>query len=101
MKPEQTKPVDGLENEMVLAFLAAEIDSNRFGYLYVDNLGALNLGRDLIDKADLNSERENALRRLLLGSVRGYGKNEVLFTGFPRDAEWRKASINVRELKYA
>jgi hypothetical protein len=101
MKPEQKKPVDGLENEMVLAFLAAEIDSNRFGYLYVDNLGALNLGRDLIDKAHLNSERENASRRLLLGSVRGYGKNEALFTGFPRDAVWRKGAVNIREVKYA
>jgi hypothetical protein len=92
------------ENEMILAFLRAEIDSPRYGALYAQRI-VLNGWNPsvLIDKADLSKPAENDIRRALLGSVRGYGNNALLFIGFPRDVIWRSVLIDrgdYAKLKY-
>lgn len=93
------------EEEVVLAFLKAEIDSPRFGPTYVQILRNSQLDRgSLIDDPDLSNANDNRLRVELLSSVRGYRKGTFLFRGFPRDVHWRRAELlpeHVRELKYA
>src|SRR5438128_4998277 len=88
------------EDEMILAFLRAEIDSHRFGYRA--RLGVL--AQPLIDNANLGDARANAMRKALLRDTRGYGVNSALFTGFPGNVTWRRFRLDpedVRALRYA
>lgn len=92
------------EDDVVLAFLKAEIDSARFGMHYAAHLAALGLDRKLIDNADRTSPQENFIRREVLTRVRGFSSNQALFTGFPTDVKWRRMAIEPRGLsnfKYA
>src|ERR1019366_4177138 len=98
------------ENDMVLAFLRAEVESPRFGAIYsqyLDRLNTCGISRErLIDSADLNSPRENAQRIELLKAVRGYRANNLLFRSFPNDVTWRRVGVepsdwmNVRYANY-
>jgi hypothetical protein len=82
------------EDEVVLAFLRAEIDSPKWGQEYSRVLRGLNLDRIfLIDAADLADAHAGGIRKDVLGAVRGYGRNGALFTGFPRDPTWRRVQI--------
>ncbi len=85
------------ENDMVFAFLRAEVDSPRFGPAYSPHFGRLRAAgitrERLIDNADLNSPRDNTQRIELLKAVRGYRANALLFTSFPDDAMWRTEGI--------
>ena|SRR5438477_3463899 len=93
------------EDDMVLAFVQAEIDSARFGPLYAAILSNSGLERSsIIDQPNLQSDRENRIRRELLTAVRGYGNRTLLFKGFPQNVTWRKVAIeaeDVGKLKYA
>jgi hypothetical protein len=71
------------EDAMILAFLRAEVNSPRFGSVVQHWLGLLRSDRGLIDNADLADAAQNAIRKELLGGVRGYGKDAYLFRGFP------------------
>jgi hypothetical protein len=92
-------------HQMVLSFLRAEIDSGSRGSLYMDKIRALHLDRKLlIDNADLTDDHANSGRASLLGAVRGYGRNDLIFRGFPDDVTWRRVSLEASEfgaLKYA
>ena len=82
------------ENEMVLAFLKAEIDSPRFGEAYQNLIDQSGLDKsELIDNASLSDPHQNAARRALLGDARGYGNNVYLFAGFPQNVAWRRVTI--------
>jgi hypothetical protein len=93
------------DKDMVIAFLKAEIDSPRFGPTYQDILIRSGLDRTLIvDQANLENMKENRIRAELLKLVRGYTANQFLFTGFPQNAQWRRADLEPTELhrlKYA
>jgi hypothetical protein len=80
------------EDAMILAFLRAEIESP----LYSDNILRIAGARALVDQGDLASEQENAMRRVILGSYRGYGW--ALFEGFPNDLVWHRAGLTIDEL---
>jgi hypothetical protein len=92
-------------DEMVLAFVRAEIDSPVRSALYMQAITGLRFERStLIDKADLNDHYTNCVRAIVLGAVRGYGRNEFLFRGFPHDAQWRRVSVEPSDfdrLRYA
>ena len=92
------------DDEMVLAFLRAEIDLPKWGPDYFALLHALRLDRSyLIDAADLLDAYANCARKVVLGAVRGYGRGEQLFQGFPPDTKWRRVSIepsDFHRLKY-
>lgn len=93
------------EDAVVLAFLQAEIDSARFGPLYATLLSNSGLERgSIVDRPNLQSDRENRIRRELLTAVRGYGNRTLLFKGFPQNVTWRKVAIETEDadkLKYA
>jgi hypothetical protein len=93
------------ENEMVLAFLQAEIDSTRFGSTYAAILANFGIDRRLlIDRAELNSAQDNWARKELLKLVRGYRNDSLLFRGFPAAAQWRRVGLEAADwnnVKYA
>jgi len=92
------------DDDIVLAFVRAEIDSPTWGPGYLDWLRALRLDRSyLIDAADLLDAYANCARKVVLGAVRGYGRGELLFQGFFPDTKWRRVSIepsDFHRLKY-
>jgi hypothetical protein len=82
-------------DEMVLSFLRGEIDSPRWGPHYIAVLSRMRSDRlSLIDNADLNDADANRIRARVLGPVRGYGHNELLFRGFPTDTTWRRVQLD-------
>jgi hypothetical protein len=91
------------EDEVVLAFLQAEVNSSRYGPNIVGWLGFLGMNRLLIDSPVLTDAVQNEARRRVLGGHRGY-PNRTLFEGFPSDVEWRRVQIEPADfgtLRYA
>jgi len=85
-------------DEMVLCFLRAEIDSQEYGESYAQAIAAVGFDRlTLIDKADLTDMRANQARATVLGFIRGYGCNCILFQDFPKDVKWRRVSLDQSE----
>jgi hypothetical protein len=92
-------------HQIVLSFLRAEIDSASRGSRYMDAIRAFGLNRkSLVDNADLTDNHAHHGRALVLGAVRGYGRNDAIFSGFPGDVTWRRVLLEPSEfgvLKYA
>lgn len=82
------------EDEMVLAFLSAEVDSPRFGAAARAMLGDLDLVRD----PDLSDTHANQRRRFALAGYRGWGTNDYLFKNFPREVIWKLVEVAINEL---
>jgi hypothetical protein len=86
-------------DEMVLEFLKAEIDSERFRSCYQAPLAQSGFDRGtLIDSPDLHSTSQNVARCTVLATVRG-----GLFQGFPADVTWRCVALektDIPRLKY-
>jgi len=92
-------------NEMILAFLKAEVDSPRFQALIHDGLRQFCVTREgIIYNANLEDDHQNQIREKLLGRSRGYNNDQFLFKNFPSDIHWRRIELEPRELeilKYA
>ena len=74
-------------DEVVLAFLRAEIDSPRFGPVYTGILQRA--GRDratLVDHPDRTDAAARHFRHAMLKSIRGWNDDKLLFAGFPDDS---------------
>ncbi|PWT97639.1 MAG: hypothetical protein C5B51_30925 [Terriglobia bacterium] len=92
------------EEEMVLAFLRAEINSSRFDEFVVQGLATIGRLRELIDEPNLADSAENSARRTLLDFYRGYERRILVFLGFPPDATWRRVLLEEGDffrLRYA
>jgi hypothetical protein len=86
------------EDEMIAAFLRAEVDSPRWNDYVKAGLVVLGSERSLIDAPDLSDSLQNGLRRRLLG-YRGYHRRDLLFTGFPSDVTWRRVYLEAHDLE--
>jgi hypothetical protein len=87
------------EDEMIAAFLRAEIDSSRYGNNHVKaGLGRFGLDRRVIDAPNLADVDENEVRKRLM-EYRGYQARELLFSGFPLDAIWRRVELDVHDFE--
>jgi len=86
------------EEEMVLAFLKAEVDSAEYPGSIERPLSMQGYTRAIIDNADLKNPRENRARVMCLSYHRGYKQNRLLFKGFPDDVTWQRASLRPGEL---
>jgi hypothetical protein len=84
------------EDEVVAAFLAAEIDSGRFRAHVVSALAAVGANESLIRAPRLNHPRESELRARVL-AYRGWPRT-FLFDGFPRNVAWTRISLTRAEL---
>jgi hypothetical protein len=83
------------EEEMVLAFLQAEVDSPRFGRSARKAVGDMSL----VYSPRLDEPRENARRRTALQRYRGFGSNDLLFRGFPAGvATWERVRLTRDDL---
>lgn len=88
------------EDHMVAAFVQAEIDSERFAKPYREGLKFLGVGRGgLVDTPDVTNAIANERRRLLLRGVRGYGVDQFLFRGWPKEVAWWRVTVPLDELK--
>jgi hypothetical protein len=92
------------DDDVVLAFLQAEIDSPKWGRHYRAAMRARGLERArLIGAPDLSDAQANRDRMNLLGDVRGFGRGIGLFRGFPLDVEWKHVMVeppDFQRLKY-
>ncbi len=85
------------ENEMVMEFVRAEVDSLTFGPYYVFPAGWDRLS--LLDNGDPNDAEQNRIRMDMLEAVRGYRGRRILFRGFPFDVTWSRCTVDVGELQ--
>lgn len=92
-------------DEVEMAFLRAEVDSARWGRMYSGAIARSGESREsLVDNGDLGNSRQNDIRRDVLGQLRGYGRNVLLFKGFPQDVSWcliRLGPGDFSTMKYA
>jgi hypothetical protein len=88
------------EDDMVLAFLRAEIESSRFAGDLLALLARRGLDRTIVDQADLSDAEANFRRREVLEEHRGprRGPGAGVFNGFPDDVSWSWAALNPAEL---
>jgi len=85
------------EDDMVAAFLRAEINSSRYDDYILGQLRQQGLSRRLIDQPNLADAAENAVRKQLL-DFRGFQARNALFTRFPTDAQWRRVTLEPNDL---
>jgi hypothetical protein len=86
------------EDEMVAVFLRTELGSSRFEQDIMAILARDRQPRTIIEWPNLSDSAENACRRRVLGEWRGYGCDRDVFTGFPADVRWYRATITREEL---
>ena len=84
------------DQDMVDAYLRAELDSPRFA----QRLKTLLLSANVTPE-ELFDPRHAELRHQLLEESRGYRRDEHLFRGFPLDVSWRHATVTQHELSTA
>lgn len=84
------------EDEVIGAYLRAELDSSRYG----DNLRALLAGQSdtLLREPDFADEDANARRRQLLELHRGYVSRSGMFVGFPSEVDWFRVALAPEEV---
>jgi hypothetical protein len=86
------------ENEMIAAFLQAEIDSKRFQNRIFPILEANNLTKDILTNPNLEDDKENKARLQILTGYRGFDDRTKIFEGFPLDITWYSAELSKEEL---
>jgi hypothetical protein len=86
------------EDEVIAAFLRAEIDSDRHKDRVLRDLRVNGRPRSIVKRPDLTDPKENAFRRTLLGSTRDWGRGEGMFQGFPELVDWSVVAITREEL---
>ena len=86
------------EDEMVAVFLQTEVASTRFAPTILAILRRDGRERRIIDQPDLSNAADNAYRRHVLGQYRGYGRDADVFTDFPADVRWYRASATKEDL---
>jgi hypothetical protein len=87
------------EDEMISAFLQAEIDSPRWGPCVKAKLADLGSGRLLIDSPNLKDAAENLRRKQVLDCYRWYQPRKDIFTGFPLDVTWYRAELQAQDFQ--
>src|SRR6266699_3060458 len=85
------------EDEMVAAFLTAEVASARYGPRIREILARLGRPLAVVTQPDLVDEDANAARRQILAAYREYPSGDV-FTGMPADVRWYRAALTPAEL---
>lgn len=87
------------ENEMLIEFLKAEYNSERFAAQIKQTLNTLGFDEKIITLPDSDSSAENLKRKRLMGAFRGYGLNQDLFENFPSVSEYSLCSFSLDDLE--
>jgi hypothetical protein len=85
------------EDDMVAAFLRAEVGPPRFGPEVLAALAHEGLDRSLLQQPDTSDLAANAARRRVLAAYRGY-PDRAVFTGLPADTVWQWVTLTRQEL---
>lgn len=91
------------EDEMVAAFLQAEIAASRYREHIERALKGMGWKRSLIETPRLTDPNENAARRHVFAFYRGF-PDRILFRSFPRDVIWRRVELaptDFESIRYA
>ena len=83
---------------MVTVFLQTEIASSRFRPTLLELLRRDGRDPRLVEHPDLADADENAYRRHLLTTYRGFQRNADVFTAMPAEVRWSRALITPDEL---
>jgi hypothetical protein len=86
------------EDDMIAAFLGAEMASPRYGLRLRCELERRGLPADLLERPDTSDQRANAERRRVLDAHRGYLTGTRLFDGFPDGVDWWRCSATPDDL---
>jgi hypothetical protein len=86
------------EDEMVAAFLRAEIAADRYAQRILEIMARDGADRQIVEMPDLADLQANAYRRQLLGDFRGYRQDRAIFNGFPDDVRWVRMRLARQEL---
>lgn len=86
-------------DEMIAAFLRAEIDADRWAPGQVlPRLAAHGWPESLVRDPDTTSVAENTMRAALLREYRGWQTETFLFVAFPPDLEWHRTELERAEI---
>jgi len=85
------------EDDMIAVFLAAEINSGRYGPQIREILTRLGQPHGIAERPDTRDDAANAIRRQVLAAYRSYPKGDV-FTGMPAGVTWHRAALTPAEL---
>ena len=83
---------------MIAEFLKGEATSKRFGGKITREMKRLHMTTSMVANPDTSNKQHNYFRRRLLGSTRGFGQNQGIFTHFPTQLDWHLASLTPTEL---
>jgi hypothetical protein len=83
---------------MISAFLAAELDSPRFGPEILALLARDGRDTSVVERPLLTDEDANAYRAQLLDGYRSWLRREGLFNGFPAHVDWFRAVLTADEV---
>ena len=89
------------EDQVILAWLQAEIESPDFqAYLVGNPPNPANLSAALkaARSPDLRDDDQNGLRRKIITSVYGFGQGAGSFQGLGSDIAWRRARLSTDEV---
>jgi hypothetical protein len=86
------------EDEMVAAFLRAEIAADRYSQRILEIMARDCADRRIVEVPDLADLTANAYRRELLGEFRGYRQDRAIFNRFPDNVRWERMLIGRQEL---
>ena len=89
------------EDQVILAWLQAEIESPDFqAYLVGNPPNPANLSAALkaARQPDLRDAEQNQLRRRIVTSVYGFGEGTGTFEGLGRDLTWRRVGLTTAEV---
>ena len=86
------------EDEMIAAFVRAELESPRFGAALRTTLAELGMSVEVVSAAP-SIAGANEARRQLLAAYRGWGQYESVFGGMPDDVVWSWADLDESVLR--
>jgi len=92
------------EDEMVAAFLQAEIYASRYDLQLRTLVRRLGTTEAMIEEPDLADGAENALRSQLLTQHRGWRTGQYLFRGWPEGLTWSRVTLDsadAQHIRYA
>jgi len=88
-------------DQVILAWLQAEIDSPRFEQLYFgpwESPADVAFVKQVVKTPNLADPAENYIRRTKLAVVRGFGWDHALFKGLRNDLTWRRVRFTIDEV---
>src|SRR5215472_15983105 len=87
------------EEEVVAAFLCAEAeDTGRYHTVIAERLARDSQPLTIVLQPNISDPASSRYRRRLLGDLRGFGRGEGMFVGFPDRVEWHRVALSADEL---